>query len=160
MSLINFFSILIFIFSVSSFFCKDPKQAILSLWVCGLAIGGVYLSLGFEFLAVLQWLLSTAMAISFFFYSLTFGEFGAGEKEKIFPSLFLGTVVSVFFFTCIKKGLGEVEVGLIPVEKDSLDVLSRALVGEYFLSVPIFSLTLFLTMLGCGMIAREENNNK
>jgi NADH:ubiquinone oxidoreductase subunit 6 (subunit J) len=59
----------------------DTKRSILSLWFAGLSVGGLYLSWGAEFLAVLQWILSTLVAISFLFYAVMFGEYGAKDPR-------------------------------------------------------------------------------
>ncbi|MBY0469896.1 NADH-quinone oxidoreductase subunit J [bacterium] len=64
-------------------FMTDLRRAVLALWVCGLGVGGLYLSLGAELLAVIQWLLSTLIAIAFIFYAVMFGEFSTPEDAAL-----------------------------------------------------------------------------
>ena len=43
-------------------FVRDLRRAVLALWIASLAVGGVYLSLNAELLAVVQWIASTLVA--------------------------------------------------------------------------------------------------
>src|SRR3954464_12118565 len=56
-------------------FVRNMRHAILALWVAGLGVGAVYLTLGAEFLAIIQWIVSTLVTISFVFFSVMFGEY-------------------------------------------------------------------------------------
>ncbi|MGZ3698551.1 MAG: hypothetical protein ACXWP5_10475, partial [Bdellovibrionota bacterium] len=51
------------------------RRAALALWVASLGVGGIYLTMGAELLAVIQWVVSTLVAISFVFFSVMFGEY-------------------------------------------------------------------------------------
>lgn len=54
-------------------FAFNIKRAILALWVVGLGVGAVYLTVGAEFLAIIQCMVSTLVTISLVFFSVMFG---------------------------------------------------------------------------------------
>src|SRR3989344_6991442 len=67
--------------AVISAIIDSLRSAALFLWLCGIAMGGIYLSFGAEYLAFVQWVLSTITALSFVFYSVLFGEEKEPEKR-------------------------------------------------------------------------------
>lgn len=158
MTLVGCFAALIVGSSIISCFSNDLKRSLLFLWICGVAVGGVYLSLGLEFLAILQWLLTTAMVISFFFYFITFGEFGVSKKWTGFFPVLIGATFSALFCGSVLTGLRGfgLDLPVLNSSSENLETLSKVLMEEYFLSVPVLGLILFLAGLGCGVIAREE----
>ncbi len=70
-------------------FEKHMRRAILALWVAGIGIGALYLTVGAEFLAIVQWIVSTLVTLAFIFFSVMFGEYhGPSPKEpKGTPSI-------------------------------------------------------------------------
>src|ERR1700761_6658818 len=63
-------------------FVNQMRRAILALWVAGLGIGALYLTIGAEFLAIIQWIVSTLVTISFVFFAVMFGEFNSVQSKK------------------------------------------------------------------------------
>jgi NADH:ubiquinone oxidoreductase subunit 6 (subunit J) len=142
-------------------FVGDIRRAVLSLWVAGLGIGAVYLLLGAEVLAIVQWIVSTLVAISFIFYSAMYGEYGPGEGMKLDRSLIksgLGLAAGAAFAWVIWIGAGQVseEKMLLPAEGSDVAALGRTLTQQHLLSLEVLALTLFLVLVGGGVIARPD----
>jgi len=155
-------------------FVEDIRRAVLALWVAGLGIGAVYLTVGAETLAIVQWIVSTLVAISFVFFSVMFGEYVrevAAPKKPADPKrlapLALGTLIGLAFVWVIWLGVREqLDVSLLmPVAGESggsvggndLLALGRALADRHLLSLEVLALTLFLVLVGGGVIARPDN---
>lgn len=137
------------------------RRAILALWVAGIGVGAVYLTLGAEFLAIIQWVVSTLVAISFIFFSVLFGEYHAPSAPSspyprlfVLLSLLLGGVFALFI------GLGTEHLGAsainFVVQESDLITLGRKLTQDHILSLEVLALTLFLVLVGGGVIARSE----
>lgn len=144
-------------------FVGDLRRAVLSLWIASLAVGGVYLSLNAELLAVVQWIASTLVAISFMFYAVMFGEYGASEdgpvprSRRMLPIIlplllgvgFCGTLwVGASNFAKAKPGSG--------MFQQSVSTIGTALAQDHMLSLEILALTLFIVIVGSGAIARPD----
>jgi NADH:ubiquinone oxidoreductase subunit 6 (subunit J) len=144
------------------------RTAILALWVAGLFMGCVYLSLGAETLAVIQWIISTLVAISLFFFAVMFGEY---ERKESFMSylngaltldrarilsLTMALILAVGFAFMIFLGASQVtpEMLALPKEKNDLTTIGIVLTKNHLLSLEVLSLTLFLILVGGGVIAR------
>lgn len=146
-------------------FVGDIRRAILALWVAGLGVGGLYLSLGAELLAVIQWIVSTLVSISFVFYAVMFGEYGVPDRRTIsekavscLSSLGLGAAFAGVIVLGGRDlpGMMGAELLVRPVANPGVMTLGRALADDYFLSLEILALTLFLVIVGSGVVARPE----
>ena len=156
---------------VAATFLNDLRRSILSLWLCSLGVGGVYLSLGAETLAVMQWIVSTLMAISFVFYAVTFGEYGTVEAQPLKQRLISAVAPVVLGFGFIATvALGAKEFpGMIdgniretpslemgPRQGQDMLAVGQALTTEHLLSLELIALTLLLVIVGSGVIARPD----
>jgi NADH:ubiquinone oxidoreductase subunit 6 (subunit J) len=142
-------------------FVSNIRQAILALWVAGLGVGAMYLTVGAEFLAVIQWIVSTLVTISFIFFSVMFGEYNSvktplkGENiVLIVLALSLGAVFTAVIWVG-SQGLPEITFQISGSPAD-LALIGRKLTQENFLSLEVLALTLFLVLVGGGVIARSE----
>ena len=155
---ITLFSVLI------ATFARHIHHAILALWVAGLGVGGIYLTLGAEFLAIVQWMISTLVTLSFVFFSVVFGEYNA-PPSRTFGNGFLLTLlalgVGISFAGVIGLGARDLMVVIPAVETmgNELKVIGRLLTQENLLSLEVLALTLFLTLIGGGVVARLEGSN-
>ena len=143
-------------------FVSHTRHAILALWVAGLGIGALYLTVGAEFLAIVQWIVSTLVTISFVFFAVMFGEFNHPRSQSspkkgrflVFLSILLGAA----FAGVIGLGSRELPVSKLAQENFSGDLsnVGRALTQENLLSLEVLALILFLVLVGGGVIARSE----
>ena len=152
-------------------FIADLRTALLWLWVTGLGMGGIYLSLGAEVLAVLQWVVSTLVAVGSIYYSAMLGEYGEpqpapGEPKgpapwrTIIGSAVLPGIVGSGFLVWIYLGsskqflkMQESSTVLPPL---NLQGLGQTLIGDHILSLSVLGLTLFMILVGGGVLARPD----
>lgn len=146
-------------------FASNIRRATLALWVAGLGAGSIYLTIGTETLAIVQWIVSTLVAISFVFFSAMLGEYRAGKREMTRASwvrLGLALLIAAGFVSLIWRGAGAVSESsfAVPETGNDLAALGRSLVENHLLSLEVLGLTLFLVLVGGGVIARPEGKNE
>lgn len=156
------FAIITLVAVLMATFESHLRRAILALWVAGVGVGAMYLTVGAEFLAIVQWIVSTMIAISFIFFAVMFGEYNSpvpkGKKPKgqllVVLAIGLGTV----FALIVKLGCQTLPDGVLDfVTQDSdLGALGQKLTQDHLLSLEVLALTLFLVLVGGGVIARSE----
>jgi NADH:ubiquinone oxidoreductase subunit 6 (subunit J) len=146
-------------------FAGDIRSSILALWAVGLGAGGIYLSLGAEFLAIVQWMVATLIAIGFLVHAVTYGEYGAQDSrpasKRILAAVFPAIVGSAFG-AMIWLGVSSLpSAGLFePVPGPNLAGLGKTLVERHLLSLELLVLTLFVVLVGAGVIARPDPKEK
>lgn len=146
-------------------FLNQTRQAILSLWIAGLAMGAIYLTIGVELLAIIQWIVSTLVTVSFVFFAVMFGEFNPSalpQKRKINWLMFLSLCLGLAFIGVIWLGIRG-----FPAQSQSsslglsdLTSMGKILTQEYFLSLEILGLILFFVLVGGGVISRFEGDEQ
>ena len=147
-------------------FAFNIKRAILALWVVGLGVGAVYLTVGAEFLAIIQCMVSTLVTISLIFFSVMFGEyqvqpsssartFSARDILRTALSLLLGAGFAGVIWLGVQ---GLPQETLIQAGGSDLGALGKALTQDNLLSLEVLALILFLVLVGGGVIARLERN--
>ncbi len=171
--ILGFFSFLVIAGALLSAFSSNIKRSILSLWVCNLGMGGLFLGLGMEFLAVTQWIVGTLVAVTFIFFSVMFGEF---EQQQT-PTLGESRIPQSIIEKSLPFGLGAVFCGIFALALSrvngaaekidevlrggavygvDLTTFGKVFVREHFLSLQILALMLLLVIVGGGVIARPE----
>lgn len=147
-------------------FVNHMRRAILALWVAGLGVGAMYLTVGAEFLAIIQWIISTLVTISFVFFSVMFGEYNAPKEKEQKKNRWILTVLSLFlgagFAAIIWLGAGNLpEAGLIePAQPSDLNLVGKVLTQDNLLSLEVLALTLFLVLVGGGVVSRSEGGDQ
>jgi NADH:ubiquinone oxidoreductase subunit 6 (subunit J) len=151
---------------------QGMRQAILSLWIAGLAMGCIFLTVGAETLAVLQWIISTLVAIALFFFAVMFGEYESQQREnrslrqmlnrKAIVSTLIATAVGAAFAAIIYLGAADLPGGQIPAPAAGNDLasLGRVMVENHIITLEVLALTLFLILVGGGVVARPETGDK
>lgn len=146
-----------------SAFSPGIHRATLALWLTGLGMGGIYITIGAEVLAIVQWIVSTLVAVSFVFFSVMFGEYQNTVpllKNKRVLSYVLAPALGVAFASVIWLGSRSFleDLSAIPTDGSDLKALGKSLVEDHLLSLEVLALTLFLTLVGGGVIARPERS--
>jgi NADH-quinone oxidoreductase subunit J len=140
---------------------SDLRRAVLALWIAGLGVGGIYLSLHAEVLAVIQWIVSTLVAISFGFYGVMFGEYGIDDRrpwKRKLLSFVLPVLLGAAFCFTIWSGTSQYE-GVLeqsPSAAQNVFSIGRVLTENYLLPLEVLGLMLFLVIVGSGVIARPD----
>lgn len=146
-------------------FVSDLRRAALALWVAGLGVGGVYLTIGAELLGVVQWIVSTLVAISFVFFTAMFGEAGIGDPRPLRRRAIgwgLGLALGLAFAAIIwlgTQGFPEIDLA-VPRAGNDLLAVGRTMADEHILSLEVLALTLFLVLIGGGAVARPEDDER
>lgn len=135
------------------------RSATLFLWICGMAVGGVYLSFGAEYLAVVQWILSTLAALSFIFYSILFGEEQKKQERWMWPMASI--LVGIGLVLVLTLNLRD----LSPAEKinglgTTLALLGRTIISEHFLALKVLIVALLVVGVGAGILSRPETEGE
>ena len=147
-------------------FVSDIRRAVLALWVAGLGVGAIYLTLGAEVLAIVQWIVSTLVAISFIFFSVMFGEYGQREIQIAFDRRLVKTGMAVLlglgFAWVIWFGARHLPSDQYSQSMEGSDMaaLGKTLTNQHLLSLEVLALTLFLVLIGGGVIARPERQKE
>lgn len=158
------FAALTLLAALTAAMTENMRRAALALWIAGLGMGGMYLTLGAETLAVIQWILSTLAAISLVFFAVTFGEYARQpntvDRKRILFS-FLGGAIGLAFASVIFFGVGggarlPESAFNFPAQGNDLAALGRTLAQDHLLSLEMLALTLFLILVGGGVVARPE----
>lgn len=145
-------------------FLRQMKGAILALWVAGLGVGAMYLNIGAELLAIIQWIISTLVTISFVFFAVMFGEYNTVEpkanRSRLLMTL-MGVLLGAGFALTVWLGTSSLSTNLLSeigqnVAKSDLNLIGQTLTQENLLSVEVMGLTLFLVLVGGGVVARAE----
>jgi NADH:ubiquinone oxidoreductase subunit 6 (subunit J) len=148
---------------------QGMRQAILSLWIAGLAMGCIFLTVGAETLAVLQWIISTLVAIALFFFAVMFGEYESEQREKrslrqmfnrkLIVSTLIATTIGAAFAAIIYLGSADLPGDQIPAPAPGNDLasLGKVMVENHIITLEVLALTLFLILVGGGVVARPES---
>ena len=159
-----FFSFIMLAAALVATFATDFRFAIFALWLCGCGVGGLFLSLGAELLAIIQWIVSTLLAVSFVFHAITFGEYGKKDERprmKKFIAALLPSVAGASFVGIIWLGTQQLPMSKFETEfaipsSGNLAALGQSLVENHLPSLELLGLTLFLVIVGSGVVARLE----
>lgn len=148
---------------------QGMRRATLALWITGLAMGCLFLTMGAETLAILQWIISTLVAIALFFFAVMFGEYESEKCEhvpfyktlnrKMVASGIIATVVGLAFAAIIYLGASDFPVSQTPAPAQGNDLasLGKVMVENHILTLEVLALTLFLVLVGGGVVARPES---
>lgn len=152
-------------------FVGNMRHAILALWVAGLGVGAVYLTLGAELLAIVQWIVSTVVTISFVFFAVMFGEYNDPSTTEINKKRRKGTtllltllslVLGAGFAVVIRRVSKDIPhtATTSAISQGDLRVIGRLLTQENLLSLEVLALTLFLVLVGGGVVTRLEGEDR
>ncbi len=150
---------------------QGMRRAILSLWITGLAMGCLFLTVGAETLAIIQWIISTLVAIALFFFAVMFGEYESEDKQpdslpfykkldrRTLVSAIIATVIGAAFAVIIYLGANDFpsNLGEGSAQGGDLASLGKVMVENHILSLEVLALTLFLVLVGGGVVARPES---
>ncbi|MDR3607471.1 MAG: NADH-quinone oxidoreductase subunit J [Oligoflexia bacterium] len=162
--IISAFVLIILGAAVVAVLAQNMRTSALALWVASLGVGTIYLTVGAETLAVIQWIVSTLVAISFTFFAAMFdgkesfslGQ-GAGRGRRI-SMLALAAVVGLCFVALVYFGWASTPTGPMeaPLKNNDLLALGQLMTEKHLLSLETLGVTLFVVLVGGGVIARPE----
>lgn len=156
--IVSMFSILTVTAAIVALVLSDMRKVIVASWVTGMSAGALFLSFGAEYLAIVQWLVTTLVAISFLIYASLFGGYASldarPKREKIFDAL-PAAVIGLSFFAILTfavLGKSEALVGPAP----DLGAVGQSLVEKHAISLELLGFLLLAVLIGAGVISRAE----
>jgi NADH:ubiquinone oxidoreductase subunit 6 (subunit J) len=128
----------------------------------GICAAGYFLTVGAEVVAIIQVLSISLGSVVMVFYAITFGEFGSKDDRAIQKRILEAipaVITGVLFSGVLILGLHDaIELPSVDQEiKGGLNV-GVALVDSNFLALQVLGITLFLAIIGSGVIVRNEHS--
>jgi NADH:ubiquinone oxidoreductase subunit 6 (subunit J) len=150
------FALLTVFASSSAAFVQDMRKALLGLWVAGLAAGAMYLTVGQELLAVVQWIAASVTTLTLLFSAALYGD--PGKDRAVSPVriagpalLGLGFVILIWF-----GGISfRTEESVVPSSGSSLATLGHTLLERHLVAIEIVALLFLAATIGAGVLTRK-----
>jgi NADH:ubiquinone oxidoreductase subunit 6 (subunit J) len=140
---------------------KDSRHVVLGLWVCGMSMGGIFLSFGAEVLAMVQWIIATLGGISLLMASSMCGELGEKvaspvNKFDLLQAIIVGIGMTAVFGVALFRF--QPEFNALPQSGQDLQALGQLLTEKHSISLNLLAVTLLLVLVGGGVLSRAEES--
>jgi NADH:ubiquinone oxidoreductase subunit 6 (subunit J) len=137
---------------------RVPKRMAWGFSFCGISVGAVYLSLGFETLAFVQWFLTFILSLAFSVYSYLFVDepketsWKVIMRDQVIPGalvLLLSVIVTLGAHTAI-LAFSDFQ------RMEGVAAFGRRLIQEHLFAILLMGVILFLCIVGVGVLGRPE----
>jgi NADH-quinone oxidoreductase subunit J len=148
--------------AVSLILQRHPIHSALSLIVVMVALAGLYLLQGAEFVAAVQIIVYAGAIMVLFVFVIML--LNAGEEERTNVSRlarFVGVPLGIAFLAEVAYWIGRAtaHLGTAPPEMVSTRDLSSLLFREYVFPFELTSFLILIALLGALVLARREESN-
>ena len=148
--------------AVSLILQRHPIHSALSLIVVMVALAGLYLLQGAEFVAAVQIIVYAGAIMVLFIFVIML--LNAGEEERTNVSRlarFVGVPLGIVFLAEVAYWIGRAtsHLGSAPPEAVSTRDLSTLLFREYVFPFELTSFLILIALLGALVLARREESN-
>jgi NADH-quinone oxidoreductase subunit J len=148
--------------AVSLILQRHPIHSALSLIVVMVALAGLYLLQGAEFVAAVQIIVYAGAIMVLFVFVIML--LNAGEEERTNVSRlarFVGVPLGIAFLVEVAYWIGRAtaHLGTAPPEMVSTRDLSSLLFREYVFPFELTSFLILIALLGALVLARREESN-
>jgi NADH-quinone oxidoreductase subunit J len=148
--------------AVSLILQRHPIHSALSLIVVMVALAGLYLLQGAEFVAAVQIIVYAGAIMVLFVFVIML--LNAGEEERTNVSRlarFVGVPLGIAFLVEVAYWIGKAtaHLGTAPPEMVSTRDLSSLLFREYVFPFELTSFLVLIALLGALVLARREESN-
>jgi NADH-quinone oxidoreductase subunit J len=148
--------------AVSLILHRHPIHSALSLIVVMVALAGLYLLQGAEFVAAVQIIVYAGAIMVLFIFVIML--LNAGEEERTNVSRlarFVGVPLGIVFLLEVAYWIGRAtaHLGTAPPEMVSTRDLSSLLFREYVFPFELTSFLILIALLGALVLARREESN-
>jgi NADH-quinone oxidoreductase subunit J len=148
--------------AVSLILQRHPIHSALSLIVVMVALAGLYLLQGAEFVAAVQIIVYAGAIMVLFVFVIML--LNAGEEERSNVSRlarFVGVPLGIVFLVEVAYWIGRAtaHLGTAPPEMESTRDLSSLLFREYVFPFELTSFLILIALLGALVLARREESN-
>jgi NADH:ubiquinone oxidoreductase subunit 6 (subunit J) len=156
--LVALFSVLTVAAALVAVMLSDMRRVIVAAWVAGMSAGALFLAYGAEYLAIVQWLTCTLVAVSFLMYATLFGGYASldarPKRQKIFDAIPAAAVAISLFVILIVAVAGK-NTSLAGPAPD-LTAIGESLTGKHVISLELLGFLLLAVLIGAGVVARAE----
>jgi NADH-quinone oxidoreductase subunit J len=148
--------------AISLILQRHPIHSALSLIVVMVALAGLYLLQGAEFVAAVQIIVYAGAIMVLFIFVIML--LNAGEEERTNVSRlarFVGVPLGIVFLVEVAYWIGRAtaHLGTAPPEMVSTHDLSSLLFREYVFPFELTSFLILIALLGALVLARREESN-
>jgi NADH-quinone oxidoreductase subunit J len=148
--------------AISLILQRHPIHSALSLIVVMVALAGLYLLQGAEFVAAVQIIVYAGAIMVLFIFVIML--LNAGEEERTNVSRlarFVGVPLGIVFLLEVAYWIGRAtaHLGTAPPEMVSTRDLSSLLFREYVFPFELTSFLILIALLGALVLARREESN-
>src|SRR5580692_3677144 len=148
--------------AISLILQKEPIHSALSLITVMVALAGLYLLQGAEFVAAVQIIVYAGAIMVLFIFVIML--LNAGEEERSNVSRlarFVGVPLGIVFLVEVAYWIGRAtaHLGTAPPEMVSTRDLSSLLFREYVFPFELTSFLILIALLGALVLARREESN-
>ncbi len=140
-------------------FVRDMRRALLGLWASGLAAGAMYLTVGQELLAVVQWISASIATLTLLFSAALYGDpsdragaKGAQAVRAVGPGLMSIGFVALVWFGGVSF---RTEESVVPSAGGSLATLGQTVLERHLVAVEIVALLFLAATIGAGVLTRK-----
>lgn len=141
---------------------REPIHSALSLIAVMVALAGLYLLLGAEFIAAVQIIVyGGAIMVLFVFVIMLLN---AGEEERTNASRtarFIGVPLGIVFLIEVAYGIGRATMHMTPPAPEAVSTrdLSTLLFRDYVFPFELTSFLILIALLGALVLARREDSD-
>ena len=148
--------------AISLILQREPVHSALSLIVVMVALAGLYLLQGAEFIAAVQIIVyGGAIMVLFVFVIMLLN---AGEEERTNLSRmarFVGVPLGIVFLVEVAYGIGRATAKMAPAVAEAVSTrdLSTLLFREYVFPFELTSFLILIALLGALVLARRDDSD-
>jgi NADH:ubiquinone oxidoreductase subunit 6 (subunit J) len=137
-------------------FVQDMRKALLGLWAAGLSAGAMYLTVGQELLAIIQWVSASVATLTLLFSVALYGDPGAKRSmnrvRAIGPAFMsMGFVILTWFGAVAFRN----DAPVVLNTGSSLATLGQTLLERHLVAVEIVALLFLAATIGAGVLTRK-----
>jgi NADH-quinone oxidoreductase subunit J len=148
--------------AVSLILQREPIHSALSLIAIMVALAGLYLLQGAEFIAAVQIIVYGGAIMVLFVIVIML--LNAGEEERTNVSRMarlFGVPLGIVFLIEVAYGIGRATMGMIPPAPEAVSTrdLSTLLFREYVFPFELTSFLILIALLGALVLARREDSD-
>ena len=157
--LFYFFELLVAISAVAILFTRNVLYAALLLIICLLALAGIYIMTGAEFLAISQILIyAGGVLVLIIFGIMLTGRVAGKPLEADSKNIFIGTLVGLGFLLLLTYAINLTSFNFLPPPSDNdqqhhIEKIGVLMMSDYVAPFELAGILLLISLIGAAVIA-------
>jgi NADH-quinone oxidoreductase subunit J len=148
--------------AVSLILQREPIHSALSLITVMVALAGLYLLLGAEFVAAVQIIVYGGAIMVLFVFTIMLLNAGLEERTNVSRmARYVGVPLGIVFLIEVAYGIGRATMHMVPPAASPVSTrdLSNLLFREYVFPFELTSFLILIALLGALVLARREDSD-